>query len=236
MHTCPPQTKSYMRGVLVRSFGSKTRDGLLSKLHVDPEVTLHLRSFLDRPKTRGSTRKGSGEVNYAKKAKTNTRTNIKNIRPPIANIIQQHMHSMRLRPHNYTTEKAILINKRISINGTPWNTNTDCEYYSDHRNGDMTELGEIQDFIVMKYKHKLDNNADKEGIFVRLKQYKPRPIKEHGVYVIKKTHLTHIRIIQVAHLVTLMTRVKPRRVLCGVPNPDVTTTYNLVPVCHAYNV
>jgi hypothetical protein len=236
MHTYPPQTNSYMRGVLVRSFGSKTRDSLLSKLNIEPKATLHLRSFLDPKKTRGSTRKGSGEANYPRHSKTNNITNIMNIRPPIHTIIQRHMLSIRLRAHKYTTEKATIINKRISINGTYWNTKTPCEYYSDDRHGDMIELGVIQDFIVITYKHIHASEANEEGIFVRLKQYRPKPIKEHGVYVINKKHLTHTIIIHVEHLVTLMTRVTPRRVLYGRPNPDLNTTYNLVPVRSAYNV
>lgn len=56
------QLRSYCRGTVVRAVDAATRERLFARLGADDMADL--RSFLDPPKAKGNTIKGSGDVDY----------------------------------------------------------------------------------------------------------------------------------------------------------------------------
>ena len=56
------QVHSYCRLLVVRTIDAETRKKLFTRLGVTEMSTL--RSFLDKPRPRGQTQKGSGQVGY----------------------------------------------------------------------------------------------------------------------------------------------------------------------------
>ena len=109
------QVRGYTRGQLMRAVGPKIRRRLLARMNKMNIDTAGLRSFLDPPRKRGKTIKGSGKVGYVVYNRNSSKTPLTSaLRIATTTYIRELLgrgHSLKL---NLCT---IRISTRICING-----------------------------------------------------------------------------------------------------------------------
>jgi hypothetical protein len=228
-----------MRGAMVRMVDSSVRVRLYNRLEITGKDTLHLRSFLDRPRAQGQTLKGTGEVNYVFHSHNNFTTNTEVLVPPIGQVLDRHMRFHHKHPEHYTHDIVKVITSRISINGRYWKIGTYTEYSSCTQRAPTIEVGRIVDFLVVKFKkarleHQVNNARPFEAIFARIRQYSPTPPKIDDVYTLQRRIRTYTKIVPVENLLTYMHRVKARKYLYDEINHNSGTTFNLIAVAGAF--
>ena len=135
------QVRGYTRGQLMRAVGTKIRGRLLARMNKLNINTAGLRSFLDPPRTRGKTVKGSGKVGYVVHNRNSTKRPLTYaLRIATTTYIRELLgrgHSLKL---NLCTTR---ISTRICINGRymhhkrttrlPYNTFSMIHTYTRHQ-------------------------------------------------------------------------------------------------------
>jgi hypothetical protein len=209
-------------------------------MKVDPEETANMRSFLDRPTTKGHTLKGSNMVDFHIHSQNSTTTSIRNI-PALKRIFTHHLRASNKLPEHYNYDKITLIDNRISINGRWWKTGSECTYTTIQSNDNVTNIGKITSYAVVSYtltpaalgaRRKNTNTA----MFVLIDQYTPAPTMVDGVYVCPTDPATIETIVHVDSLLQFLTRANARKRLRGAVNHRHLSTINLIPVSDAYVV
>jgi hypothetical protein len=131
----PPQIQSYSRGLLVRAVDPLTRGRLHERLEL-VGTTVHTRSFLDPPKAKGHTIKGSGLVAFR-----DTRWNSESTRLgfKLTKACDNNLLSCGVQPDDYNYGRAIVLNVQavVSLNGRRWRSGSMCEYFGTTRQGRM---------------------------------------------------------------------------------------------------
>jgi hypothetical protein len=225
---------------MVREMSEDIKARLYKRMNVDPTTSNNLRSFLDPPKVKGHTLKGSNMVNYFTHSRNSATCNIELI-PTLKRLFTRHLTMTKKKPEDYTYERVVIIKNRISINGRWWPTSTECEYVSltlDRGPNDTMAVGKIEDFLVVDYKriprHHNSTTETKKEVFVRLEEYTPTPLLIDNFYQCPITPNSQSKIIHVDALTRYLTRVVAREIVRGEPNPLCQSTVNLIPVSNAY--
>jgi hypothetical protein len=177
-----------------------------------------MRSFLDKPKTKAQTIKGSGKIDYYIHAHNHSTSNICNI-PGLTRAMNIYFIHNDDNPARFTYDKVTILHNRISVNGRWWDSGTECTYLSTARGADQPttiEVGLIQDFLIVEYTHSRGRRGLPPGLagtalFIRMEQYQPRPAAEDNMFLCPNNPGTVSTIVPVRALCAYLTNIPTRK-------------------------